>query len=173
MPRGTSRSGRSRRRDQAEHDHDQHPRPVGEPAAGEVVDEPRDDQQRERDHDRLPRLEVGDRRVDQAQPRVCVIDDAEEREPGQPRPVRLPLVPVERLRQVQRGDPELVDAVEAAAVDLPRLSADAFLTIMLLLGLVQVVVERDEVERGADPDDRRRRVEPAEDEIQPVGGVVG
>jgi len=79
---------------------------------------------------------------------------------------------VQRLRQVQRRDTPLLDPVEAAAVDLPRLSGDALLAITLLAGLLQVVVERHEVERGADPDDRRGRVEPAEDEIQPVGGVV-
>ena len=88
-----------------------------------VVDEPGGDEQRDRDQDRLPRLELGDRRVDQPQARVRVVDDAEEREAGQPRPVRLPLVPVQRLRQVRRRDPELVDPVEAAAVDLPRLAA--------------------------------------------------
>jgi hypothetical protein len=43
---------------------------------------------------------------------------------------------------------------------------------MLLLGLEQVVVERDEVEGGADPDDCRRDVEPAEDEVEPVGRVI-
>ena len=88
-----------------------------------VVDEPGGGEQPDRDQDRLPRLEVGDGRVDQAQPRVRVVDDAEEREPGQPRPVRLPLVPVQRLGQVRRRDPELLDPVEAAAVDLPRLAA--------------------------------------------------
>src|SRR6185312_13761862 len=96
---------------------------------------------------------------------------AEEREPGQPGPVRLPLVPVERLREPRRRDPELVDPVEAAAVDLPRLTADALLPVEVALGLVQMVVERDEVERRPDPDDRRRGMEPAEDEIEPVRGV--
>ena len=73
----------------------------------------------------------------------------------------------------RRRDLELVDPVEAAAVDLPRLAADALVAVHFPLGLAQVVVERDEVERGADPDDRRGGVEPAEDEVEPVGGVRG
>src|SRR5262249_13364507 len=63
--------------------------------------------------------------------------------------------------------------VEAAAVDLPRLAADALVAILLALRLEQVVVECDEVEGRPDPDDRRRHVEPPEDEVEPVGRVRG
>ena len=58
-----------------------------------------------------------------------VVDDDEQREPGEPGRVRLPLEPVERLGQLGRGDPELLDPVEAAAVDLPDLAADAALGV--------------------------------------------
>src|SRR5262249_10894744 len=84
---------------------------------------------------------------------------------------RLPLVPVQRLREHLRRDQELLDAVEAAAVDLPRLAADAPLPVGLLARLVQVLVEGDEVERRPDPDDRGGDVEPAEDEVEPAGRV--
>ena len=66
-----------------------------------------------------------------------------------------------------------MDAVEAAAVDLPRLAGDALGPVGLASGSSQVVVEGDEVEGGADPDDRRDDVEPAEDEVEPVGRVIG
>ena len=67
-------------------------------------------------------------------------------------------------------DAVLLDAVEAAAVDLPHLAADAALAIRLRR-LLEMVVERDEVERRADPDDPRGDVEPAEDEVEPVDEI--
>ena len=75
--------------------------------------------------------------------------------------------------QVRRRDEVLADHVEAAAVDLPRLAADALLPVQLALRLPEVVVERDEVERRSDPDDRRGDVEPAEDQVEPLCGVAG
>jgi len=42
----------------------------------------------------------------------------------------------------------------------------------LVARLVEVLVEGDEVERGADPDDCGDHVEPAEDEVEPVGRVA-
>ena len=56
-----------------------------------------------------------------------------------------------------RRDAELLDAVEAAAVDLPRLAGDALVASRRPARRAQVVVERDEVEGRADPDDRRDR----------------
>ena len=60
------------------------------------------------------------------------VDDDEEREAREPRRVRLPLEPVERLRKLLGRESELLDAVEAAAVDLPSFAADAALRIALL-----------------------------------------
>ena len=74
---------------------------------------------------------------------------------------------------VLRGDAELLDEVEAAAVDLPRLAGDALVGVLLPLGGREVVVERDEVERGADPDDAGDDVQPAEDEVEPVDRDTG
>ena len=88
--------------------------------------------------------------------RVRVVDDDDQREAGEPRRVRLPLEPVQRLGQPLGRDAELLDAVEAAAVDLPRLAADAALRVGRVVRRLEVVVERDEVERRADPRDRRR-----------------
>ena len=57
-------------------------------------------------------------------------------------------------------------------MDLPRLAAHASLPVPLVARLVQVVVESDEVERGADPDDRADDVEPAEREVEPVDRIL-
>src|SRR5690242_20803380 len=43
--------------------------------------------------------------------------------------------------------------------------------IAAVLGRLEVVVERDEVERRSDPHDPGGDVEPAEDEVEPVGRV--
>jgi hypothetical protein len=82
---------------------------------------------------------------------------------------------VQRLGEYARRDQVLPDVVEAAAVDLPRFAADARVDIPLGLGRPQVVVERDEVEGRADPDDAGNDVQPAEEEVQPIScvGVEG
>src|SRR5262245_23061004 len=100
------------------------------------------------------------------------VDDDEERESRQPRGVRLPLEPVERLGQLVRRDLELLDAIEAAAVDLPRLAADSALGVALLRRRSEVEVERDEVERRADPGDRGHDVQPPEEQVAPPPPVV-
>ena len=122
--------------------------------------------------DRLPRRQVAHGRVDQVRARVRVVDDDEQPEAGKPRRVRLPLEPVQRVGQALRRDPILLDAVEAAAVDLPRLAADAPSRVRRVARRFEVVVERDEVERRADPGDRRDHVQPAEEQVAPVPPVV-
>ena len=52
------------------------------------------------------------------------------------------------------------------------LAPDAVLRVALVSGRPQVVVERDEVERRADPRDRRDDMEPAEEQIAPAPPVV-
>jgi len=54
---------------------------------------------------------------------------------------------VQRLRKDARRDEVLLDVVEAAAVDLPCLAADAELSFTLVARRTQMFVERDEVER--------------------------
>src|SRR5436190_7884677 len=65
----------------------------------------------------------------------------------------------------------MLNPVQAATMQSPRTAAGAALAVGLLARLVQVLVERDEVERGADPDDRGRHVEPAEDDVEPARDV--
>ena len=101
-----------------------------------------------------------------------VVDDDQQREAGQPRRVRLPLEPVQRLGEPLGRDPELLDPVEAAAVDLPRLAGDAALRVARVVRRLEVVVERDEVERRADPGDAGDDVQPAEDQVGPLPPVV-
>ena len=122
----------------------------------------------DREHD-APRL--AEARLDEVDVRVDVVEDAHEREAREPRRVGLPLEPVERLRERLRCDLELLDEIEAAAVHLPRLAADAGLDVPGPRRRVEVVVERDEVERRPDPDDPRDHVEPAEEEVEPVDQV--
>ena len=136
-------------------------------ATQRVVHEPRRDQQTNARADRLQRRKACDRRVDQRRVRLEVVEDDEEREAREPRPVRLPLEPVQRLRQALRRDAVLLDPVEAAAVDLPRVAGE----VVAALRRLEVVVERDEVERRPDPHDRGDDVEPAEDEVEPVRRV--
>ena len=53
--------------------------------------------------------------------------------------------------------------IEAAAMDGPQVTLDAFL-LLPLRWLAQVIVEPDEVERSADPGHARDNVEPADDQ---------
>ena len=79
---------------------------------------------------------------------------------------------MQRTGQARWRDPVLLDAVEAAAVDLPHLAADAAGGVTLVRRRRQVIVERDEVERRADPRDRRDHVQPAEEQVAPAPPVV-
>jgi hypothetical protein len=63
---------------------------------------------------------------------------------------------------------EFLRRVEAAAMDGPDLAADALGRVGRVERPVQVVVEPDEVERGADPGDAHDHVGPSQDEIEPV-----
>ena len=101
-----------------------------------------------------------------------VVDDDEEREAGEPGRVRLPLEPVQRLGQPSRCDAELLDAVEAASVHLPCLAGHTALRLLRVLRRLEVIVERDEVERRADPGHRRNHVQPAKQQVAPAPPVV-
>src|SRR4051794_36866043 len=61
-------------------------------------------------------------------------------------------------------DGEFLDVIEAAAVHLPSGTIDAR---ALALFAVEPVVERHEVERGADPADGHDQVEPAQQQVHP------
>ena len=144
-----------------------------EQPAERVVDEPRQHKTADRDQDCLGGREVGDRPVDQERGGVRVVDDDQETEPGEPGRIRLPLEPVEGVGDRLGRNLELLHAVEAAAVDLPRLAADAPCGVVLVGGGCEVVVERDEVERRADPGDPGDHVQPADEQVAPAPPVVG
>ena len=117
------------------HQHEQYGRErdvARDQSAEAVVDEPRCDEQRHADRDRLPRPQVGDRFVDQIRVRVHVVEDDQESEAREPGRVGLPLEPVQRLGQRPWHQPVLLHLVEAAAVDLPRFAADPALGVGLL-----------------------------------------
>ena len=121
-----------------------------EDAARAVVHEPGERDPGGGEADRLHRAQVGDGRVDEPLVRFQPVEDDEEREAGEPRRVRLPLEPVQVLRQLRRRHLVLLRVVEAAAVHAPVLAGDS------LAGLFrrrEPEVEPDEVERRSDPRD--------------------
>ena len=63
-------------------------------------------------------------RIDEVELGVDVVEQDEEREAGDPRPVRLPFEPVQRRRQLGRSELVLFRAIEAAAVDRPELARE-------------------------------------------------
>ena len=173
-PWGEQRSGAPGGEDDESPDaYGEEPLVEAEQPAEPVVDDPGEREPADRERDRLAGAEVGDRRVDEERRGVRVVDDRDQGEPGEPGRVGLPLEPVELLREPLGRDLELLDPVEAAAVDLPHLAADAPRRVRLELRRLEVVVERDEVERRPDPGDPGDHVQPAEDEIAPAPPVVG
>ncbi len=133
--------------------------------ASEVVDHPCRRQPDQADRDRRRYRDVRDGLVDQIRVGIRVVENDQQCKAGEPCRVGLPLEPVQRLGQLVRCDPVLRDPVEAAAVDLPRLAGHALLRHSWP---AEVVVECDEVERGADPDDPGDDVQPAKTELEPV-----
>ena len=140
-------------------------------AAEHVVDDPRERDPDDAQRDRLPVVDVRDRRVDEADAGVEVVEDDEEREAREPGRVRLPLEPVERLRHLGWCEPVLLRVVEAAAVDAPELARDAGVGVLLTLRRAERQVEPDEVERGADPRDPRGHVEHPQEDVEDVPQV--
>src|SRR4029077_16794809 len=65
----------------------------------------------------------------------------------------------------------LLDAIEAAAVDLPGLAADAIGVRSVASRRTEGLIERDEGKRETDTRERCCHVQPADDEVQPVPGV--
>ena len=141
-------------------------------SAQRVVDQPAADQEGRGNRDRSARGERGDRWIDQVDARAQPVHQYQHEHAGHPGAVGLPLEPVQRLGQLGRCDPELLRAVEAAAVHRPDLAgqveARAFLAVARR---VQVGVEPYEVERGADPGDAGDQVEPAAEEVQPLEDI--
>jgi hypothetical protein len=66
--------------------------------------------------------------------------------------------------KLRRRDGEFLDVIETAAVHLPGRAVDA--RAFALLG-IEPVIERHEIERGADPADAHDHVEPAQQQVHP------
>src|SRR5205085_5858568 len=78
--------------------------------------------------------------------------------------VCVPLEPVQVRGKLRRRNREFFDVIEPAAVHLPGRAMDA--RVFTFLG-VESIVERHEVERGADPADAHDHVEPAQQQVHP------
>src|SRR3546814_6028291 len=78
---------------------------------------------------------------------------------SQPGRIRLPLRPVQRLRQLWRRRHELALVVEATAMHRPRFTGH---TRLRRFWRFQRAIEHHEIERLADPRDRRHHVQPAQ-----------
>ena len=139
-------------------------------AAEAVVDKPADGEASHRDADCVQRLDVQHRGIDHPGAGVEVELDDQQQEAGEPGQVGFPLEPDQVAGQLLRRHGELLDVVEAAAVDLPR---GALHALLHLLALLQRDVEGDEIERGADPADAGDHVRPADQEVEPVEGEGG
>jgi hypothetical protein len=130
---GARREEEARAIAHADHDGGQNHREeavvVLEDAAQPVVHEPADGKDPDADRHGRDGIEGRDRSVDQVGVGVEVVQHHEQHEAAQPGGVRLPFEPGEPLRQRRRRHAELLDPVEAAAVDLPRLTADAALGV--------------------------------------------
>ncbi len=153
------------------HDRDPEDDLVADRPAEEVVDDPGEHEPGEAGPDRDRLREVGHGRVDQVRVGLQVVEEDEQREPGDPRPVRLPLEPVQRLGEPRRRGQVLLHVVEAAAVHGPELTVYALLGIPALARPLERGVEEDEVDRRADPGDPGDHVRPADQQVEPVGQV--
>ena len=139
--------------------------------AEDVVDDPAEREAADREDDRLPRVQVGDRRVHEPHVGVEVVEDDEQCESREPRRVGLPLEPVERLGHLGRREAVLLRVVEAAAVDAPELARDPGLRVGLVLRRPEREVETNEVEGRADPGDARDDVEHPQADVEDVSQV--
>ncbi len=157
-----------------EHDADDGERrlaPLTDGPAEDVVDDPGDCETADGQRDRLPRGEIRDGRVDEPELGVEVVEDDEQREPGEPGRVRLPLEPVQRLGHLARRKAVLLRVVEPAAVYPPELARDSVLRVSRVLRRPQREIEPDEVERRADPGDARDDVQHPQADVEDVSQV--
>jgi len=142
-------------------------------AAEPVVDQPAQHQEAEADGDGLELGEVHHRRIDQRHFRAVVVDQAQQEEAGDQGGVGLPFEPVQLGRQLLGRQGEFLGRVEAAAMDRPDLAADAFCGVGRIERRMEVVVQPDEIEGGADPGDAHDHVGPAQHQIEPFNDESG
>ncbi|MCY1238684.1 hypothetical protein D9M72_514360 [compost metagenome] len=143
-----------------------------EQAADAVIDDPADQQVRHRKADRRARRHVEHILVDQERAGVEQVQHHQQRETAHPGRIRLPVEPVQVLRQRLGCGQVLLRVVEAAAVHGPQLAVDALLLQVRRGGLGQAVVQPHEIERRADPCDRGDDVHPPQLHIGPVEDIA-
>jgi hypothetical protein len=136
--------------------------------AQEIVDQPAQRQRDDAAQRHLPRRERYHRGIDQEEARVAVIDPAQQRKAGYPGPIGLPLVPDQMVGQDFGRERIFVHLVKAAGVHLPGHAGDARLHV---LHFAQRSVQVHEEERRADPGDRRRDVQPAQQNRSPFPDI--
>mmetsp|Transcript_65315 Transcript_65315/g.154306 ORF Transcript_65315/g.154306 Transcript_65315/m.154306 type:complete len:325 (+) Transcript_65315:516-1490(+) len=176
-PAGEELAGHPARHDDEHRHHREHPAVMAdlavggaaEHAAGGVVHAPAHRQEGQRRRHRLPGRPPGEHaRVDQHLAGVGQVEHDEEREAAHPRPVALPIEPVQLLGQVARRHQVLLRVVEAAAMHGPEFAVHALGLQVVGSGLDEVVVEPDEVKRRAYPGDRGDDMQPAQQQVGPV-----
>ncbi len=130
--------------------------------AEDGVDEPAANQRTDADGDGRCRRQVA-AGGDQVEGRVQVEHDGQQHHPGHPGGVGLPFEPVQVLRHFRGSQLVLLQVVDAATVDCPEVSGQAFTRV----AAVEVVLQPDEIERSADPRDPDDHVNPAHQQVQP------
>ena len=146
--------------------------PPGEQAAEEVVDDPRERQQRDARRDRDSGL-----RCRPPAGRSGTRPPARSRERRRARSPESHVVYASHLNQWSGSgsapgrDFVLLRVVEAAAVNGPELPGHALVGVVTALRRPERQVEVDEVEGRADPCHRRDDVQPPEEDVQPVGEI--
>ena len=138
-------------------------------AAEAVIDQPAQHQEAEADGDCFGLAERHHRRIDQGDLGTVVIDQAQQEEARDQGGVGFPLEPVQLGRELLGRQRELLRRVEAAAMHRPHLAADALGGVGRVERRLQVVVQPDEIEGGADPGDAHDHMGPAQNDVQPLG----
>ena len=159
---------------QAHHQKDQCPHDriavpaLSECLADQVVDDPEHREKRHSHTDGRATGPVHQGFVDQVGAGAPQVGHREQRKPGQPGAVGLPVEPVQVLRHHTRCHGVLLRVVEPSPMDGPQLATHPQVLQVLRSRLDQTAVEEDEIERGSDPGDGGDDMHPAQQQIGPV-----
>ena len=145
--------------------------PLADRPAEHVVDEPREREAADESAIACHVVEVGHRRIDEPHVRVEVVEDDEQREAREPRRVRLPLEPVERLGHLAPARGGTSASGRGRRRGRPRTRRRRPPPRRSRLRRPQRQVEPDEVEGRADPRDPRDDVEHPEADVEDVSQV--
>lgn len=132
--------------------------------AEDIVDHPAKGERGKRYQYRNRPGNVGDGGVHQVELRPEVVDEAEQSEAREPGGVAFPFEPDKVVGHPFGRDEVFLDMIETAAMHLPFLAVRTRGEVAVP---VQSQVQRDEIEGGSDPGDRRDDVDPPDRELQP------